>query len=180
MRVPGELSIHVSALALDRLAFDVEHLRPTHVLSLIDPETAFDVDLRGARHGLVRFADTLDREDPQAITPALLEEALTFARGAIAEAALRPARLVVHCHMGQSRSPAFAYVVHALHLGPGREAEAFDRMRHSTPGCWPNALLIELADVHLGLGGALLAPYAAFRERHRLPSRARILRRDGD
>ncbi len=170
--------IHVSGLALDRLAFDVERLRPTHVLSLIDPETTFAVDLRGARHTLLRFADTLDPEDPHAITAGLLEEALTFARAAIAEAALRPVRLIVHCQMGQSRSPAFAYVTHALHLGPGREAEAFTRMRASTPGCWPNALLIELADAHLGLGGALLAPYAAFREQHRLPSRARILRRD--
>lgn len=169
--------VHVSALALGRLAFDVERLRPTHVLSLVDPETTFDVDLRGARHRLLRFADTLDPDDPHAITPALLEEALAFARGALAEAALRPVRLVVHCHMGQSRSPAFAYVTHALHLGPGREAEAFQRMRSSTPGCWPNALLIELADEHLGRGGALLAPYTAFREKHRLPSRARSLRR---
>lgn len=170
--------VHVSALALGRLAFDVERLRPTHVLSLVDPEATFDVDLRGARHRLLRFADTLDPDDPHALTAALLDDALAFARGALAEAALRPVRLVVHCHMGQSRSPALAYVVHALHLGAGREGEAFERMRRATPGCWPNALLIELADAHLGRGGALLAPYAAFRERHRLPPRAAPRRPD--
>jgi predicted protein tyrosine phosphatase len=68
------------------------------------------------------------------------------------------ARLIVHCHHGQSRSPAALFVLLAVALGPGREAEAFARP-------WPNRRLILVADARLARAGALVRELDGYRER---------------
>lgn len=172
----GDLQVFVSALA--RLRDDVERLQPTHVLSLLDPELRRVTLGEGAlaeEHHTFLFRDVVRPEEPGGCSPTQLLELLTLLQRIVSLAATRPVRLLVHCHQGQSRSPALAYAALALHLGPGREREAWKAMRAAAPNCWPNGLLVAAADEQLGRGGALLAELEAFRRRFRPPSGARFL-----
>lgn len=75
-------------------------------------------------------------------------------------------RLLVHCHMGISRSTAVAYLALAIAGGSDSEADAFAELLRITTKPWPNRLVIALADAELGRGGALIAPLDAYRAAH--------------
>ena len=80
------------------------------------------------------------------------------------EHALRPARLLVHCHAGISRSTASAYIALARDFGTDRAADAFRTLLRVASNPWPNRRLVALADDALGAKGRLLAPLDAYRE----------------
>lgn len=63
--------------------------------------------------------------------------------------------VLVHCHAGISRSTALAAVLLAQHA-PGREDEAFARVRAVRPQAVPNIHVIQVADEVMGRNGALL------------------------
>lgn len=67
-------------------------------------------------------------------------------------ASARVEHLLVHCHIGQSRSTAAAAILLAQH-NPGREDEAFAQVAAVRPRAWPNGLMIRMADRMLGRGG---------------------------
>lgn len=170
------LQVHVSSLA--RLLPAAAALRPTHVLSLIDPELpriALEDPPRPEQHRTLRFRDVLRRDEPGGWSREQMEALLAFLEEVRQAATTRPVRLLVHCHQGQSRSPAAAYLALALHLGAGQERQAFRSMRKAAPHCWPNLLLVEEADALLARQGALVAPLVAFRKRFRPPGAARFL-----
>jgi predicted protein tyrosine phosphatase len=152
--------VFVSALAQGRLEADVARIEPTHVLSLLDPER--DAPSVSVRHGVVRFRDTLVEGVYGSFGEKELREVLGFIEEAIAASRVEAVRLIVHCHHGQSRSPAAAFIALALALGPGREHEAFKYVVARSENPWPNRLVIELADKALGRGGALLRELDAF------------------
>ncbi len=54
--------------------------------------------------------------------------------------------LVVHCLAGVSRSPAAAYVIMCMLLGPGCEQEVFDYLLRIRDCAWPNKLMVKYAD----------------------------------
>jgi predicted protein tyrosine phosphatase len=170
--------VFVSALAQGRLAADAPRVRPTHVLSLLDPDCG-KVELAAlgieARYLIVRFHDSLVPNKPDSFDNAHLRMILGFVNVAITSAEREPVRLLVHCHHGQSRSPAIAFVALALALGQGREKEAFENVRRSTPGFWPNKLMVQAADAALGRGGALVRQLDEFQTRFRPPSAPRQL-----
>ena len=63
--------------------------------------------------------------------------------------------VLIHCHMGISRSSGIALAIIAKELGPGREQEAVKILETINPYCAPNALVVWLADELLSRGGKL-------------------------
>src|SRR5205085_2534586 len=67
------------------------------------------------------------------------------------------AHLLVHCHMGGSRSTAAMALILAQ-ARPDRPArEAMAEVRRIRPPMWPNLRIIELGDAALGRSGELVA-----------------------
>lgn len=139
----------------------------THVLTILDPQWPDPEDFTAYgphRRTVWRFHDVIGEHSgmvpPQ---PADVEAILTFGRapGGIDH-------LLVHCHMGISRSTAAAVILLAQHH-LGREAEAFDHLWAIRPKSWPNSRMVGLADVMLGRDGALVA---AMRTHHVRVARA--------
>ena len=138
-------------LSLQNPGADVSALRPPWVV----PENhyvAFFLDVDVAGH----------REAPGAAAVGELVAWLAPRCGPGSEA-----RLLIHCDAGLGRSPAAAYVAWAIHLGSGREAEAFVAMRRSCleTRLVPNTILVAHADAALGRGGALRRPLTAWNDR---------------
>lgn len=56
--------------------------------------------------------------------------------------------IIVHCYAGLCRSPAAAFIMHCVWLGPGNEEEAMQKAlkscRETNPQ--PNSVMIEIAD----------------------------------
>lgn len=135
----------------------------THVLSIADPgtpaETYFDGFAPHRRLDL-RFHDIID-ELPGHIfpTPGHVDEILAFGEAMAAEGeSLR--HLLVHCHMGVSRSTA-AMLMLIVQRHPGDEAGAVAKLAAIRPQAWPNSVMIGYAEAVLGTKGRLrqaLAP----------------------
>lgn len=139
----------------------------THVLSIVDPGRADHPSIEDygtVRRLTLRFHDEIEpgpgvvlpeREDVDAI--------LLWGREAFT-AALEGAgdgHLLVHCHMGISRSTAAMTMLLAqAHPDEGESAIA-ERVRTIRPIAWPNLRMIEMADDALGRGGRLAAAVTA-------------------
>lgn len=114
-----------------------------NVISICSPTTA-PADLREAKQVYpLRFEDTEDQRDPEAVSVPRIEDiaaAFEFAR----ETA--PGGLLVHCQMGWSRSPAIALVLLVQKLWPA--PDAFDRacaaLLDVRPRSRPNVLIARL------------------------------------
>jgi len=141
----------------------------THVLTIIDPELPDPEDfaLYGPHRRMVwRFHDTiLDAPDMVPPTPADVTAILEFGAGVRDEPI---EHLLIHCHMGISRSTAAAAILMAQ-FNPGREADAFGHLRAIRAWSWPNSRMVGLADDLLGRDGALVA---ALRAHHHTVARA--------
>jgi predicted protein tyrosine phosphatase len=167
--------VFVSSIARDRLATDLARVKPTHVMSLLDPgRDAIDLGSK-ARHLTVRFRDHLVRDEPDGFGDEHLSSILKFTDAAVEHAKSARVRLLVHCHHGQSRSPAVAYVALAVALGRGKEQEAFDTVIRACISPWPNRLIVEAADTALARRGDLVRPLADFQARFTPPSARRDL-----
>ena len=128
----------------------------SHVLSILDPEfpvpTAFG-DYGAHKKLELRFDDIIhEREKLRAPRIEHVEQLLGFGAG------LKPdAHLLVHCHMGISRSTASTALLVAQ-AAPGMEAaDIFSALRQIRPQIWPNLRIIEMGDEKLGRGGSLVA-----------------------
>jgi predicted protein tyrosine phosphatase len=138
----------------------------THVLSILDPGFP-DPDAFGAfgEHERLdlRFHDiTEERAEMKLAQREDVAALLRFGRDL---AKLPDAHLLVHCHMGISRSTAAMALILAQ-ARPDRPAlDAFAEVRRIRPRLWPNLHLIELGDALLGRKGELVAAAIA-RYRH--------------
>jgi predicted protein tyrosine phosphatase len=143
----------------------------THVLSLLDPGFP-DPEVFGAfgEHERLelRFHDIIDempgmrlpqREDVAAL--------LRFGQDLMREP---DAHLLVHCHMGISRSTASMALILAQARPDRPAAEALAEVRRIRSRIWPNLRVMELGDALLGRGGTLVAAAVA-RYRHVLERR---------
>jgi predicted protein tyrosine phosphatase len=133
----------------------------THILSIVDPEVS-DLESLSAyprsERLTLRFHDIIT-PIPGMIAPTRshVEALLAFGRQ-IPER--RPAHLLIHCHMGVSRSTAAAAAL-LLQAHPGAdEDEIFSRISAARPQAWPNSRMIALADDLLGRHGGLVAALA--------------------
>lgn len=151
----------------------------THVLTILDPEhpdpEAFAT--YGDHSRLVwRFHDTIgERDDLSHPTAETVRAILDFGGS---EAARTISHLLVHCHMGISRSTAAAAILMAR-ANPGREGEVFEHLWAIRPRSWPNSRMVGLADAMLGRSGALSAAMRAHHARvaRAYPDFARLLLR---
>ncbi len=132
----------------------------THVLSLLDPEyPELDVFRSYARHHrtTLRFHDIIatapGRVMPQ---PEHVEAILRFGSEFQAQQDPEaPRHLLVHCHMGVSRSTA-AMLSLMAQANPDEPGESlFSRLVAIRPQAWPNSQMIGFADEQLGRKGDL-------------------------
>lgn len=134
----------------------------THVLSLIDPQWP---ELRSFRdygahsRTTLHFHDVIDPGPGLTVpTKAHVGEILAFGAGLAAEARADAARhLLVHCHMGISRSTAAMVSLLAQVHPQAIEDDLFARLREIRPQAWPNSVMVGYADELLGREGRLVA-----------------------
>ena len=134
----------------------------THVLSILDPDRADHpaFGLYGAHRRLVlRFHDDIEPR-PGIVLPERgdVEAVLAFGRDSFTGG---DGHMLVHCHMGISRSTAAMLMLLAQAHPEMDEAAAVERVRAIRPIAWPNLRMVELADAALGRGGRLLAAVPA-------------------
>lgn len=158
----------MSSLALSDLAVcGIEELPNhgrrayTHVLSLIDPDWP-DIP---AFHGfdphdriILRFHDVIDPlpgKTPPSIE--LVREVLDFGKDLTDTIAKgRSVRLLVHCHMGVSRSSA-AMLSFLAQTYRGESVDfLYERLRQIRKQAWPNSVMVGHIDDHLDYGGKLV------------------------
>jgi predicted protein tyrosine phosphatase len=99
-------------------------------------------------------------------------EGLAFIRDALLDPPNR--RLLIHCHAGASRSPAFALGAICL-SDPELDAEsAMQHLLAIVDKPWPNRRIVEEIDTHLDRQGLLIDAIDTYRTRH--PRRIRAYR----
>ncbi len=162
----------ITICGIDELV-DYSDAKVTHVLSILDPETpepdAFGSFGEHARLEL-RFHDVIEEhvagyDSPQ---PHHIESLLAFGRDLAAQPP-GEAHLLVHCHMGISRSTAAALLLLA-EATPDRSAtDMMAEIAKVRSKAWPNLRMIEIGDAMLGLKGDLVE---AVRNRHHQMARA--------
>lgn len=126
----------------------------SHVISFLDPERPEPESL----HGLgaewrvtFRMHDIIAPEAGQEIpTREDVERLLEVGHELLG---MDIEHLLIHCHMGTSRSTAAAAIILAQH-NPGGEAEALAHIRRIRRPSWPNSLMLHFADELLGRDGA--------------------------
>jgi predicted protein tyrosine phosphatase len=134
----------------------------SHVLSILDPAApqppAFGSFGEHQRIEL-RFDDVIE-EAPDRVVPAPqhVEEILAFGRDLIAE---RDAHLLVHCHMGISRSTAAMTLILSQARPDLPAPEVLAEVLRIRERAWPNLRMIELGDGLLGRGGTLVEAVSA-------------------
>jgi predicted protein tyrosine phosphatase len=158
----------------------------THVLSIIDPDLpdpeafkAYDPHHRV----LLRFHDVIEPL-PGAVMPARehVEAVLRFGDDLAASRETRAeGHLLVHCHMGISRSTAAMTTLLAQAHPDEPEDRLFERLAEIRPQAWPNLRMIEFADDLLDRRGRLVAALARHygRQVRRQPRFAEDMRRLG-
>jgi predicted protein tyrosine phosphatase len=129
----------------------------SHVLSILDPgwpePTAFGQYGEHRRLEL-RFNDVIEEgRGWRAPNAEDVVQVLAFGRDLEAE---RAGHLLVHCHMGVSRSTAAMALILAQARPDRPSAEALAEVRRIRPRAWPNLRMVELGDDLLGRGGTLV------------------------
>ena len=170
---------------IDELA---EHsgAKVSHVLSILDPMTP-EPDAFGhyAKHERLelRFHDIIEERVPgyESPQPHHIDALLAFGRDIGASHSSQDVHVLVHCHMGISRSTAASVLLLTQaepDLTPDRIMAEIARIR---PKAWPNLRMIEIGDRILGREGGLVR---VVRARHRqlaeaLPHVAEFMRDSG-
>lgn len=134
----------------------------THVLSLLDPEADEDhrfSAFKGHQRKLMSFHDIIEDIDGKVMpTLAHVEDVLAYGREIeAAPGAADAKRLLIHCHMGVSRSTASALMLMAQNDPAMDEDFLFENLRQIRPQAWPNSVMIGHADEVLDRGGRLVA-----------------------
>jgi len=133
----------------------------SHVLSILDPDwpepeifLAYDPHHRTT----LRFHDAIEPgPDLMLPQPEHVEAILEFGRSLMAAAtAHEKAHLLVHCHMGVSRSTAAMVMLMAQSNPQEGEERIFERLLGLRPQAWPNSLMVAFADEQLGRRGRLI------------------------
>ena len=133
----------------------------SHVLSVIDPDRPELTEFSsfGEHHRTtLRFHDIID---PQAglVMPerAHMESILDFGSSLANDAEPgAQGHLLVHCHMGVSRSTAAMVTLMLQAREDASEEALFEELRAIRPQAWPNSVMIGMADDMLGRSGRLV------------------------
>jgi predicted protein tyrosine phosphatase len=147
---------------LSQVAHVVRSRAPSHVVSLLDPETPFPTAPRAAnaRHLQVGVHDITSHFDGwHAPQETHVRDILRFV-----EDWDRAQPMLVHCYAGISRSTATAFITACLHNPRADEGEIAWTLRRASHIAWPNKLLVELADAEMGRSGRMVRAIAAIGE----------------
>lgn len=131
----------------------------TDVLSILDPDMpepdAFAAWPAHRRH-LLRFNDQID-PGPNVVLPTERDIAaiLDYGRGIAAHPGDK--HLLVHCHMGMSRSTAAMATLIAQGEPNLSGDDVFSRVLAIRARTWPNSLMVRMADAALDRNGDLVA-----------------------
>jgi len=158
----------VSALYGGRVGADLKTFHPTHIVSLLDPtlDTA-KIPSFGSIPTMQRQFDDLHTPGAHVLSTQTLAEIVEFVSGwADLRRRSEDARLLVHCHMGASRSTATALIALAVLYGNGNEGRAFDELLRITNKPWPNYNIVALADDYLKRNGLLIGQLRRYRTRY--------------
>lgn len=152
----SELQIFVtSRVQAGRILSSADCAKIHCLVSIGDPDAPAPEGFENVTHRLrLLFEDTDDAAGPRQRD---VQRIIRLARKFVG----KKARILVHCEAGISRSSAAAIIMYAVVLGPGKEAEAFERVMRQRPIASPNGRMIELADGLLKRDGALIRALAA-------------------
>lgn len=129
----------------------------THVLSILDPdhpEPSCFSEYAPHRRVTVRYHDIIGEIGGHVVpTRRDVQEILELGRTLPTEDA---DHVLIHCHMGISRSTASAAMILAQD-NPGREDDIFAQIAQIRPKSWPNSRMVGYADDILGYEGRLVA-----------------------
>lgn len=140
---------------LSRVPEVVRTRKPSHVVSLLDPHSAFPQP--GTHHLKVSVHDiTEDAHGWTAPAREHMTDILDFV-----SSWERAAPMLVHCYAGISRSTATAYITACLHNPGVDEEEIALALRAASPVAWPNSRFIALADAEMGRAGRMSRAIAA-------------------
>jgi predicted protein tyrosine phosphatase len=138
--------------------FAREH-KPSHVVSLLDPGSAFP-ELAGYerdRHLRIGVHDIeAETEGMDPVCDLRMRTLLDFVGGWA-----RDAPILIHCYAGISRSTATAFITACAHHPERDEEEIALALRKASPTASPNRRFIALADAALGRGGRMAAAIEA-------------------
>ncbi len=132
----------------------------THVLSILDPDhpdpeafQAYDPH----RRTVLRFHDIIDPAPGMVLPgPEHVEAILRFGEDlAGSDPSRRDGHLLVHCHMGVSRSTAAMLTLLAQTRPDESEDGLLERLAEIRPQAWPNSLMVQHADELLSRHGRL-------------------------
>lgn len=142
--------------------FATERFTPDHLVSLQNPGADVS-DLRppwvpAENHYVGYFLDVDSLDHPKAPTEQEVRSVVNWLAPRCGSDSA--ARFIIHCDAGLGRSTATAYLAWALHLGAGREADAFAAMKASCleTQIIPNSIIVAHADRILARNGALKQP----------------------
>lgn len=139
----------------------------SHVVSLVDPGTVLPASLEsiiGANRLRIDVHDAFAEDrDKVAPSPATIENLIGYAnKFEVSDLS----QLLVHCHMGRSRSPAAAAIILvALGCSP---VSVFHKIYMSRKPIWPNWSMVELGDQALGCNKELMCACEEIYNRTRL------------
>lgn len=144
------MNIYVTSL------FEMPHyvttLRPSHLVSIIQPELQPETppEITPENHLRVQVHD-ISEPAPGSVHPGErhIRQLIDFLREWPARAPL-----LVHCYAGISRSTAAALIARVVKSGNALDAAL--ALRRAAPHARPNSLIIGLADQILGLDGGLI------------------------
>jgi predicted protein tyrosine phosphatase len=133
----------------------VEALRPSHMVTLLDPGHEMQRPPTIPPEAWLR----LDIHDIHAPTPGMTapNEDTVLRLLAFAEGWDESAPMLIHCHAGISRSTASAYIVACARHPHIDETAIALQLREASPQAFPNRVLVALADAALGRDGRMIA-----------------------
>src|SRR5215510_15896186 len=136
----------------------------SHVLSIVDPRLAERPSFAafGAHRRLELCFDDILAPCEGLVAPQRVhvDEILSFAGDFLVDPP-HDAHLLVHCHMGISRSSAALALILARVRPDLPASQILDEVLHVRQRAWPNLRLIELGDAALERNGELIAALSA-------------------
>ncbi len=134
----------------------------SHVLSIVDPDLpALEAFQTYGAHDrtILQFHDIIDAAPDRILPqPEHVTQILDFGSRLIQSAEDRvEGHLLVHCHMGISRSTAAMLTLMGQTSPDESEELLFERLRTIRPQAWPNSLMVGYADDQLSRKGKLVA-----------------------
>ena len=129
----------------------------TDVLSILDPsmpEPAAFAAWPAHRRHVLRFSDEIEQR-PGIVLPTARDIEAILAYGRAIAGHPGEKHLLVHCHMGMSRSTDAMGALIAQDEPALSGDDVFERVHEIRRRSWPNSLMVRMIDEALGRGGEL-------------------------